>query len=166
MAKKKDIKEYLDNIYELTLKGQNDREICDILDISHDLFYKWKKKHNELNDIIKRAKKERSKKRVELAEDALIRKVTGYSYIETKTKSELKFNIKEQKEKLIVTEETKITKNIVPSDTAIIFTLCNELPDKYKRYDKESNKIDPNILKNTGVLVVPGRKKPIEKKDD
>jgi hypothetical protein len=146
MAKKKDYKDYLNNIYELTLKGQNDREICDILDISHNLFYQWKKLYDDINDTIKRAKKERSKKRVELAEDALLRKVTGYSYIETKTKSERIDG------KLTPVEETKTTKNIVPSDTAIIFTLCNELPEKYKRTDQEIKENNKDKDKNLVIL--------------
>ena len=47
-------KEYCETIIDLMKKGASIAEVCLELDVSKDAFYKWKKRHPEFDDAVKR----------------------------------------------------------------------------------------------------------------
>jgi hypothetical protein len=96
------------------------REICVDVNINIDTYYEWKKKYTEFSDAIKKAKDDRDLKFVAAARNSLMKKLTGYTYEDTKVVYVTKKGIKEE------AEEVKTTKHVPPDTIAIIFVLCNK----------------------------------------
>jgi len=125
------VKPYLEDIKEWIRIGETQTTIHKKLGISETTWYAFKKKYPALEDAIVKGKQNLA----EHIESSLYKKCMGYEVTETKTVTGKD------------TRTEKITKHIPPSDTAIIFTLCNMLPEKWKRNDKDENSQKENTLK-------------------
>jgi len=109
--------------------GLTDEQIAKNLGISKTTFYKYKKEHSELSELLKKGKEV-----IDIqVENALLKKALGYSYDEETTKNS-DGNI-----------EIKIVNKHVPGDTtAQIFWLKNRRPDKWR---------DKNVVEHEGELI-------------
>ena len=108
--------------------GLTDEQIAKNLGISKTTFYKYKKEHSELSELLKKGKEV-----IDIqVENALLKKALGYTYDEETTKNS-DGNI-----------EIKIVSKHVPGDTtAQIFWLKNRRPDKWR---------DKNVVEHEGEL--------------
>jgi len=108
--------------------GLTDEQIAKNLGISKTTFYKYKKEHSELSELLKKGKEV-----IDIqVENALLKKALGYTYDEETTKNS-DGNI-----------EIKIVSKHVPGDTtAQIFWLKNRRPDKWR---------DKNVVEHQGEL--------------
>ena len=125
------VKPYLEDIKEWIRIGETQTTIHKKLGISETSWYAFKKKYPAIEDAIVKGKQNLA----EHIESSLYKSCMGYEVTETKT---------------VTGKDTRIektTKNIPPSVTAIIFTLCNMLPEKWKRNDKDENSQKENTLK-------------------
>lgn len=128
--------------------GLIDKDICVKFGISVDTFYKWKKKHAEFAESLKR-----SKQIVDYeVENSLLKRALGYKVKEIKrTQLETKVEIKTING---VTTEIKTTpvkieiteKEILPDVTACIFWLKNRKPDKWRDDPTKSKEGDTGSL--------------------
>ncbi|TCO79123.1 helix-turn-helix domain-containing protein [Marinisporobacter balticus] len=130
---KLDIPSKLEAVQGWAKQGSTDEEICKMIGISHDTFYKWKREKAEFAEAIKKGK--------EISNGELInsafKQATGYYYVEQQP---IKIKIGKDKEEVKVVE---ITKYATPNPTMNIFMLKNRLPDQYK----EKQHVDVNINK-------------------
>lgn len=103
------------------------REICLAVGLDETTFGRWKKKHEDFVEAIKKAEDDRMSKLVTEARKSLMKKVTGYEVKEHKTKT-----VPDKHGKPVVKEQTNVTKHIEPDTTAIIFVLTNGDPDHFR----------------------------------
>jgi len=116
------------------------KEVCVIVGISQETYYDWYKSKPEFTESIQRAEVEQKHFFKAEAKKSLLKLVQGYEYDETKTtvsagkgKSKKKKKSETGKEeKPEITEVIKIRKHVPPSPTAVIFTLTNTDPGKWK----------------------------------
>jgi hypothetical protein len=125
------IKPFLKDITKWISDGQPEYNIYEKLGVSRDLWYKMKKTKNELKDSIIKGEQDLTKN----IESMLFKRCMGYETEETKTYIQ-KIGKKETK------KIEKIKKYVNPSDTALIFTLKNREPGKWK--DKQEIQQDIN----------------------
>ena len=104
-------------------------EICDLVGINKDTYYTWMKTKSDFSDSIKKAEDARMQFFVAEAQ-----KIT---YVDS-GKPVVDENGKE-KQKPKIKEKTIVKKHIQPDTAAIIFTLTNGNPDRWK------NRQDSNI---------------------
>jgi len=109
--------------------GLTDEQIAKNLGISKTTFYKYKKEHSVLSELLKKGKEV-----IDIqVENALLKKALGYTYDEETTKNS-DGNI-----------EIKIVSKHIPGDTtAQIFWLKNRRPDKWR---------DKNVVEHQGELI-------------
>jgi hypothetical protein len=125
------VKPYLEDIKEWIRTGETQTTIYKKLGIGETSWYAFKKKYSALEDAITQGKQNLT----EHIESSLYKRCMGYEVVETKTVTGKD------------TRTEKTTKHIPPSDTAIIFTLCNMKPEKWRRSDKDENSQKENTLK-------------------
>lgn len=104
--------------------GLTDEQIAKNLDISKDSFYKYKKKHTDFSDSLKRGKEVIDFE----VENALLKRALGYKYNEV-TK-ELCKDKETGEETLVITKI--VTKEVAPDTTAQIFWLKNRKPLEWR----------------------------------
>ena len=163
MSTSKYIPEIIDKIIEMhETDSYTIEEICKNVGISKESYYKWKEKHIDFNDAIKKAQLKFNENIVIEAKKSLMKKIKGYEVEEkhtTMVESKLdhdgvsKPKIKEQK---------VIKKHIAPDTTAIIFSLTNLDPENFKNRsytDVTSNNETINIPTSVTVEIVTTREK-------
>lgn len=111
-------------------------EICGIVGISKETYYKWISTHSDFSDSIKKAKSKFDEMIVSEAKRSLVKLIKGYDVDEKKT---VYSNDKEGRPK--VKEQTTVKKHIQPSVSAVIFLLTNKSPDEYK--NRHSGQVEP-----------------------
>ena len=112
-------------------------EICDLVGINKDTYYTWMKTKSDFSDSVKKAEDARMQFFVAEAQKSLLKKIQGYEVEESKItyidsgKPVVDENGKE-KQKPKIKEKTIVKKHIQPDTAAIIFTLTNGNPDRWK----------------------------------
>lgn len=136
------VKEKFDQISEWLKLGATDKEIIKNLGINKSTFYKYKKNHEEFNNLLKNGRKQP----ILEIKSAMFKRATGYEYKETKTVTQMiKYEDGSGKvipAKLIKTEET--TKTALPDTTAQLILL------QHWDLDKQGNpkwSRDPSALR-------------------
>lgn len=119
------VKPYLKDITKWVKEGMYEYEIFERLGIGHTQWEDYKNKYEELPDAIKKGKQNLTRKLVL----SLYKRANGFT--NTETKRTVKKGDTKQK------EVTRTVKYIPPSETAIIFALCNLDPENWKRHDKD-----------------------------
>lgn len=103
--------------------GLTDEQIANNIGITRSTLNEWKKKYSVISDTLKKGKEV-----VDIeVENALLKRALGYSYTETRTKTE---NGK-------ITETITIMKEVAPDTTAQIYWLNNRKSDKWRNKQKE-----------------------------
>lgn len=120
-AKNKIIKR-LPDIEKWAADGMTDKEIFTRLGIGKSSFYEYKASLPELSDALKKGREIWDEVSVEKAEAALTQIALGYSFDET--------TVERVNGEIVVTKV--VTKHIQPNVTALIFTLKNRAPDRWK----------------------------------
>lgn len=114
-------------------------ELCRIVGISKDTYYRWIKTKSDFSDAIKRAREEFESSLLADCEKSLKRLVNGWSYEETKTVMvESKKTGLNGKPVGKVKERTVTKKTVHPSLGAIIHVQTNLDPDKWKNRQTSS----------------------------
>ena len=108
-------------------QGLLDKNICEMLGISQETFYLYKRQKPELSDALAINK--------EIAditvENSLFKRATGFPYVETTT------DIKMDKDgNELSRQEKTVNKQALPDTTAISLWLRNRMPDKWR--DKQT----------------------------
>lgn len=108
-------------------------EICRQVGITPKTYHQWVNDYPDFADAIEQAKDERMQAMVIEAKKSLMKKIQGYDVTETKvvtvpgTKKDEK-----GKPKPIIKEQTTTKKHIQPDTAAIIFTLTNGDPMRWR----------------------------------
>lgn len=108
-------------------------EICRQVGITPKTYHQWVNDYPDFADAIEQAKDERMQVMVIEAKKSLMKKIQGYDVTETKvvtvpgTKKDEKGNPKP-----IIKEQTTQKKHIQPDTAAVIFTLTNGDPTRWR----------------------------------
>lgn len=127
-------------------------DICKQVGVGRCTYYNWRRSDATFNTAIKKALDIRNEHMSDIAEDSLMKKISGYSVTDTK---QVKRNIDGRMQVVEVVETTRF---IEPETTAIIFLLSNMRPDKWKR-----NVVDKNVVDDFKEFVL---KTSIAKRDE
>lgn len=120
-------------------------EICDIVDISGDTYFRWIKTKPDFSEAVKKAQDKFNDKIVADAKKSLAKKVLGYEVEETKT-----VYSDDGTGKPKIKERSVIKKHFQPDTAAIIFTLCNRDSENWKnRQSTELSGRDGNAIEVT-----------------
>jgi hypothetical protein len=115
-------------------------EICDLVGISKDTFYKWKETKSDFSDSLKKAQSDFDEMLVSEAKKSLVKMIKGYTVQEKKTVTVDTGKRDEDNKPIVrVKEHSVVDKHYQPNPTLVIFTLTNKDPDNWK------NKQDSNI---------------------
>lgn len=114
-------------IFDCLKDGLNDKQTCERVGIVQDTFYRWLKEKTEFSELVKMAKAEYKSSLVSKLEDSLYRRATGFEYEETETEY-----ISDKEGNPHIKKQTKKKKRTVPDTPALIFALCNLMPEKWK----------------------------------
>ena len=108
-------------------------EICRQVGITPKTFHQWKEEHPEFGQMIVDAKDERMQFFVQEAKKSLLKKIQGYDVTETKVVI-VPGKVKDEKGNLkpIIKEQTNTKKHIQADTAAIIFTLTNGDPSRWR----------------------------------
>ena len=133
-------------------------EICQQVGISESTFHEWKASKPEFSEALKIAEEEFLTLLAVEAKKSLLKKVRGYDVEETKT-TYVDSGRKNNEGKSIprVKEQIKITKHVQPDTVAIIFTLTNRFPDKWK--NRQTSDVTGNIVVSQKPLSAEDRKR-------
>ena len=108
-------------------------EICRQVGITPKTYHKWINTHEEFALVIEEAKEERMQFFVQEAKKSLLKKIQGYEVTETKVVT-VPGKKKDEKDnpKPTIKEQTTQKKHVAPDTAAIIFTLTNGDPKRWK----------------------------------
>ena len=118
--------------------GLTDFDIAKNIGIHVSTLYEWKKKYQEIADVLKNSKEEADAQ----VENALYKSACGYDY--TEITEERVFNQITQQYEMVVTKKT--TKHYQPSNTAQIFWLKNRQPESWR--DRQEINLNDSSLVN------------------
>jgi len=119
-------------------------EICSIVGISKDTFYKWKETKSDFSDSIKKAQNDFDEMLVAEAKKSLVKMIKGYTEQEKKTVTVDTGKRDDNNKPIIrVKEHSVIDKHYQPNPTLIIFTLTNRDSDNWK--NKQDNNISGDV---------------------
>ena len=104
-------------------------EICSQVGISLSTYHRWKDEHEEFATAIEEAHEARMQFFVKEAKKSLLKKVQGYEVTETKV---VTVPTKGDPSKPTIKEQTTQKKHIQPDTAAIIFTLANGDPTRWR----------------------------------
>ncbi|MEA5096232.1 MAG: hypothetical protein VB128_14860 [Sedimentibacter saalensis] len=124
----------LDDLTEYASKQIGNSEIAQLLGISRSSFYKLLSENEDFRDAYKKGLENR---KYEL-ERKLFERAEGFTTQEVKVEKDPAGN---------VIREVVTDKQILPDTTALIFTLKNIYPEKYKDKVEQINTVDINIRK-------------------
>lgn len=117
-------------------------DVCKKVGIGRSSYYRWKQDET-YGASIKKALEVRNDNLADIAEDSLMKKITGYTVKETKKVKRLVDG------RMKITETTETNKFIEPDTTALIFLLTNLRPDKWKR-----NVVDKDVVDDFKEFIV------------
>ena len=126
------VKPYLGAIAAMSRAGLNAGQIATNLGIGRTAFFRWKKEHKELEELMKSS---RATANFEV-ENALFKRAVGYDY--TETKEEFEFGILQKK--------TKTLKHVSPDVGAIAWWQKNRDPENWKQNRVDGNEKDLEVL--------------------
>lgn len=132
-------------------------EICDLVDIHKDTYHTWMKTKSDFSDSIKKAESDRMQFFVAEAQKSLLKKIQGYEVEESKTvyvdngKPIIDEETGKEKQKPKIREKTIIKKHIHPDTAAIIFTLTNGNPERWKNRQDTSMSGSVQVSKFDGM---------------
>lgn len=104
-------------------------EICQQVRISQATFHRWRDEHPDFAQAVEEAKEERMQYFVQEAKKSLLKKIQGYEATETKV---VTVPQKDDPSKPIIKEQTTTKKHVAPDTAAIIFTLTNGDPTRWR----------------------------------
>lgn len=104
-------------------------EICQQVGISQATFHRWKDEHEDFCLAIEEAMDARMQFFVQEAKKSLLKKIQGYEVTETKV---VTVPTKGDPSKPTIKEQTTMKKHIQPDTAAIIFTLTNGDPTRWR----------------------------------
>lgn len=104
-------------------------EICLQVGISQATFHRWKEEHEEFGLAIEEAMDARTQFFVQEAKKSLLKKIQGYEVTETKV---VTIPTKGDPSKPTIKEQTTMKKHIQPDTAAVIFTLTNGDPTRWR----------------------------------
>lgn len=104
-------------------------EICRAVGIGIATFYLWRDKYEDFAQAVEEAKEERMQFFVQEAKKSLLKKIQGYEVKETKL---VTIPNKADPSKPIIKEQTTTTKHVQADTAAIIFTLTNGDPTRWR----------------------------------
>lgn len=123
----------LEKIFKGAKKGLSEEQIAKLVGISQKTFQVYKKKYSQIPRELEKGRDQRGilPEDVQRVEGALLQRCLGCEYDEVTTETRLAYGRKHNVTKTI-------TKRVQPSDTAIIFFLCNTAGDKWRSlYEKD-----------------------------
>lgn len=101
-------------------------EVCGLVGVSPVVYYKAVAADADFADRLATARRRVADKTVTAAKKSLLKRVTGWDYVET---TEVK---KRNGEEWQTVEVKTVTKHVVPDVSAIIFALTNYAPDEFR----------------------------------
>lgn len=104
-------------------------EICRQVGISQATFHRWKDEHEEFGLAIEEAMDARIQFFVAEAKKSLLKKIQGYEVTETKV---VTVPTNGDPSKPAIKEQTTMRKHIQPDTAAVIFTLTNGEPTRWR----------------------------------
>ena len=104
-------------------------EICGQVGISLSTYHRWKDEYEEFSTAIEEAHEARMQFFVQEAKKSLLKKIQGYEVTETKV---VTVPTKGDPSKPTIKEQTTQKKHIQPDTAAIIFTLANGDPLRWR----------------------------------
>lgn len=104
-------------------------EICQQAGISQATFHRWQEEHEDFARAIEEARDARMQMFVQEAKKSLMKKVRGYEVTETKV---VTVPNKHDPSKPTIKEQTTTKKHVQPDTAAIIFTLTNGDPTRWR----------------------------------
>lgn len=121
-------------------------EVCQRVGIVTATFYKWKNDKKDFSDAIKKAEEARYEYYLVEAKKSLLKKIQGYDT------TEIKETFEHTDGKDVLKERIITTKHIQPDTAAIIFTLTNREPQRWKK--DGGDKLDIQELEETSVSII------------
>lgn len=116
--------------------GLTDENIADKMGIAVSTLYDWKNKHPDISEALKKGKEV-----VDIeVEDALHSRAVGCKVVETIEERQL--NLETGKYEMVITK--RITKELPPDVTAIIYWTKNRQPEKWRDAKRVDMKADVN----------------------
>jgi transcriptional regulator with XRE-family HTH domain len=123
---------YFEEIKAWRQEGLSEKDIMKNLGVSHEAWFKYKKRYSEFNDLLLHTKQ----KLVNTLKRSLWKEAMGFEYTEEETLIEESYLGTKKRIK-------KVKKYARSAPNLLIFALCNLCPDMFKRMDKEViDKID------------------------
>lgn len=104
-------------------------EICQQVGISQATFHRWQEEHEDFARAIEEARESRMQFFVQEAKKSLLKKIQGYEVTETKV---VTVPTKGDHSKPTIKEQTTMKKHIQPDTAAVIFTLTNGDPTRWR----------------------------------
>ena len=104
-------------------------EVCQQVGISQATFHRWRDEYEEFSTAIEEAHEARMQFFVQEAKKSLLKKIQGYEVTETKV---VTVPTKGDSSKPTIKEQTTQKKHIQPDTAAIIFTLANGDPTRWR----------------------------------
>lgn len=118
--------------------GFTDLKLAHLFDVKTATITNWKKEHPEFFASLKAGKDEFDSCD---AEKSLLKRVRGFRYVETTREVSNAPDQKNGKGKLVITK--KVTKQVPPDPTSLIFFLKNRQPARWR--DKREVEVDGNV---------------------
>lgn len=128
---KYDRKEHDHQVYVSARNGLPSQQIADLFKVHKSTLYDWRDAHESFAKAWQAGKDEAN---MGIAEKSLLRRVTGFYSVETKSVS----TVDDTGKPVLVPVEAK-RKYHPPSDTAIIFWLTNRFPERWPNYKRVSH---------------------------
>jgi len=113
-------------------------EVCKIVGISKTTFHEWAKKP-EFSELLILKRQELEELVVIEAKRSLMKKVRGFTGIETKT---ITVPPKIEGEPAVIKEKTVTEKIFAPDTVALIFLLTNKAPQEFRQRQSVDAKLD------------------------
>ena len=114
-------------------------EICQLVGITKETFYKWKETKPDFSDSIKKAQNDFSELLVAEAKKSLVKMIKGYTVQEKKTVTADTGKRDNDGKPIIKSKEHAVVdKHYQPNPTLIIFTLTNRDPDNWKNKQEQT----------------------------
>ena len=104
-------------------------EICQQVGISPATFHRWQEEHEDFALAIEEARESRMQFFVQEAKKSLLKKIQGYEVTETKV---VTVQTKGDPSKPTIKEQTTQKKHVAPDTAAVIFTLTNGDPMRWR----------------------------------
>lgn len=123
-------------------------EVCHQVGITTKTYYEWLKDYEDFAEQVEQAQDERMQFFVAEAKKSLLKKIQGYTVDETKvvTVPGATVNGKVQPK---IKEQTTVKKHIAPDTAAVIFTMTNGEPSKWRnrQYNEVRGKDGKDLFK-------------------